>query len=58
MPIPASTSAIPKQVSFAITLRSTYHSPRTVKRNALELARGTVSESSVPVSYPTIMHDR
>ena len=45
--IPPNTNPSPNHVSLAIIFRSTYHSPRTVKRNALELDSGTVSESSI-----------
>ena len=51
IPIPARTRTIPIHVSFAMTFRSTYHSPKTVKRNALLFARGTVRESSEVVSF-------
>ena len=45
--IPPNTNPSPNHVSLAIIFRSTYHSPRTVKRNALELDSGTVRESSI-----------
>lgn len=44
--IPPKTSPIPNHVLAEITFRSTYHSPRTVKRKAIELVMGTVRESS------------
>jgi hypothetical protein len=53
--IPPSTRAIPSHVSRAITFLSTYHSPRTVKRNALEFARGTVKESSARLLAASVL---
>lgn len=52
--MPPSTNTKPNQVSFAMTLRSTYHSPSTVNKNALELANGTVKESSEETSISPV----
>lgn len=45
-PIPASTNAIPIQVSLLMTFFSAHHSPSTVNKNASELVMGTVRLNS------------
>lgn len=42
---------------FSITLRSTYHSPRTVNRNAVELIIGTVRLSSAATHTHKVRSD-
>lgn len=44
--IPANTNPIPNHVLAEIIFPSTYHSPSTVNKNAIEFVIGTVNESS------------
>ena len=56
--IPPRTKPIPNHVSLAIIFFSTYHSPRTVNKNALEFASGTVRDSSIARSALSLIARR
>jgi hypothetical protein len=53
--VPPKTRSIPSQVLRDMTLPSTYHSPKTVKRKAMEFVIGTVRESSI-TEFGAIRH--
>lgn len=44
--MPPRTKNRPNQVCLSITFLSTYHSPKTVNRNAIEFVIGTVNDNS------------